>query len=590
MDSHPESVITPPLPADVADALHAIWQGATADSVESETLEIKEDPAHLNHGEGIGGNAQAKLVEKLIDEAICLANGDSAMGHIVVGISDKTGGPSGFTGTDLDTDFIERKIFGGTRPNLRVEASDVNYRGIRLLVIRIPEALSLYTRTLGQARKRRGSECTPLSEEERRAIAQERANPDYSNGASASSVDDIEIAVIGETRRLLRTKRNLVDGSDYVPSTTVGLLRELGLLSRDETTLKRAADILLLPVDRPEVMVRHLWRPMVGADPQVTEIRDPLIVALPRLRRLIEERASQEIERVQFSDGQEEAIPRFPAQAIDEAVTNAFIHRDWQLSRPVVVDQSPSTLKIWSPGPLPPGVDKDHLLTTQSVPRNSRLMAAMRGLGLAEESSRGFDRMWSAMISSGREIPVVRTEDSFVEVVLSAGTPDTEFVTMLHELSKSSSSYVLESVDTLIVLKHLWDAPRVTSAQVEKLTQTSSVETAELMVALQEAGVVKRLPNSSEWVLGPAVDARAGKSRSGSDAVLPAKEVLRRKFASGESVYAAEAAEVLGISRSEVTAILRSLRNDGVAQIDPEGPQRGPRTRWIKLGGKTGRS
>ncbi|MDK8796268.1 AAA family ATPase, partial [Corynebacterium sp. MSK041] len=77
-----------------------------------------------------------------------------------------------------------------------------------------------------------------------------------------------------------------------------------------------------------------------------------LLTALPRLRRLIRERASQEIERVQFDDGQETAIPRFPAQAIDEAVTNAFIHRDWQISRPVVVDQTPRALKIWSPGPL----------------------------------------------------------------------------------------------------------------------------------------------------------------------------------------------------------------------------------------------
>jgi len=503
------------------------------------------------------------------------------MGYIVVGIRDEPGGPDSFTGTDLDAASIERSIFNKTRPNLRVEASAVDFRGTRLVVIRIPEALSLYTRSQGQAKRRRGKNCEPLSEQERRAISLERANPDYSNGISLSTIDDLELAVVEEARRLVKAKRSRTDGSSYAPSSTVGLLRELGLVRPDGRSLKRAAEILFLPAERSALTVQHLWRPIVGADPQVTEISQPLILALPQLRRVIEERASQEIERVQFDDGQELAIPRFPAQAIDEAVTNAFIHRDWQLGRHVVVDQSPRTLKIWSPGPLPPGVDKDHLLTTQSVPRNSRLMAAMRGLGLAEESSRGFDRMWSAMIGSGRGIPVVRAEETFVEVILSAGKPDVGFITMLHELERAGLSAVLSSVDTLIVLKHLWDAPRISRKQVERLTQVSALEATELMETLQEYGIVKRLGDSDEWVAGKALAEFVVAPGNGGPVDMLAVDWLKDKLAMGEAIYAAEAAEKLGMERSLVTEMLRKLRQDGVAQIDPSGPQRGPRTRWI---------
>ncbi|OFO11450.1 AAA family ATPase [Corynebacterium sp. HMSC22B11] len=586
--SHMESPMiddaTPWLPEDVAEALEAIWNGDSAGNVESETLEIKEDPARVQYAPSKADKHRAQLVEKLIDEAVCLANGESAMGHIIVGISDKLTGPEAFTGTDLDTLTIERKILHGTQQQLRVEASELEYHGSRLVVIRIPEALTMYTRTQGQAKRRRGTSCEPLLEAERQALVRERANPDYSNGSSRLQVQDIELPVLEEARRLLRGKRSREDGSDYVPKGANGLLRELGLVGHDGS-LKRAAEILMLPPDKPALTVQYFWRPIVGADPEVSEISEPLLTALPRLRRLIRERASQEIERVQFDDGQETAIPRFPAQAIDEAVTNAFIHRDWQISRPVVVDQTPRTLKIWSPGPLPPGVDRDHLLTTQSVPRNSRLMAVMRGLGLAEESSRGFDRMWSAMIGTGREVPEVRAEETFVEVILSAGKPDVGFIKMLHELEKLPDGEAVRSVGTLIVLKQLWSAPRITKNQVERLAQISSMEAAELMESLQDIGVVARLQGADEWVLGRAV--QQGTASSGgaqpqfaSAATMPTEEWLEEQLRTG-TVRAAEAAEILGIERSEVTKILRKLRERGVARIDPAGPQRGSNTRWI---------
>jgi len=69
------------LAPNVRDALEAIHGGATADSQESLILEFKEDPA-VREGEK---GARAKLVEKLLNEAICMANSEAATGHIVVG-------------------------------------------------------------------------------------------------------------------------------------------------------------------------------------------------------------------------------------------------------------------------------------------------------------------------------------------------------------------------------------------------------------------------------------------------------------------------------------------------------------------------
>ncbi|MDO5032649.1 RNA-binding domain-containing protein [Corynebacterium sp.] len=568
------------LPTHVCDALDAIWKGENADAVESEVLEFKEDPAALPDEKRRGGNPEAAIIEKLIDESVCLANGDSSSGHIILGVSDKVGGPEGFSGTSMDPQSIEKKIFNGTKPNLRVEATEIEFHGTRLIVIRVPEALTFYQRTRGQASRRVGTSCEPVSEETRRAIALARANPDYSNTLSTRSVEDIDLLSLAEARRLLQVKRNTSGENAHVPETTLGLLRELGLLD-ESGRLKRAGEILLLPNEQPHVSIRHLWRSMIGAAPKVTEISAPLIEALPQILRLVSERGGQEIERIQLDNGQESAVPRFPGQAVDEAITNAVIHRDWQLTRPIVIEQSPRTLKIFSPGSLPYGVKASKLLTTPSIPRNGRLMACMRMLGLAEESSRGFDRMWAAMLRTGREVPQVTAEETYVEVVMSAGTPDADFVRSLQHLEEAKGHDAISNLTTLIVLWHLWHAPLITFGQVKEKTHSSDIESEELMNELEELDIITRVRDANEWVLSDFSRKAMGKDAAGELATISVQEWIEERLRAGEKLVTTDLAEETGLERREVTNVLRHLRTLGRAIIDPDGPQRGPRTRWI---------
>ena len=578
MNSTPTS-----LPRDIIDSLDAIWNGKTADSQESSVLEFKEDPisAAMSQSEGkkIPGNPRAKLIEKLIDESICFANGNAATGHIIVGVKDKTPGKDAFTGTDFDAVEIRQKISNSTSPNLRVDAWPLDYRGIQLLAIHIPEALTLYTRKKGQATKRDGTNCRAMSEEERRLIRRIREDDDYSNRTSSLPVEDLPLDVITELRRLLRSYRQRRGIDAATPSGTHALLREVGLLS-DHGILKRAGEILLSPAAPTKVTIRHLWRVMPSSDPQVTEFCSPLLEALPALRRLILERANQEMVRVQFNTGQESAIPRFPAQAIDEAITNAIIHRDWRTEMPIVIDQSPRIMKVWSPGPLVPGVDENRLLTTQSVPRNGRLMATMRSIGLAEESSRGFDRMWLAMLSTGREVPEVIATDEFVEVIFAAGNPDVAFIKAIHELQERFSDEVINNLNTMLVLWKLWHAPLITLKQTAHSTQTSALEARELLNALEGFGVLQQINGSDEWVIS-ATAAKFFGQKSSKTPLVSIQERIEAQLQDGKTVAAAELAEQFGVSRGEITNVLRHLRALGRAQVDPAGPQRGSGTRWV---------
>lgn len=570
----------PGLPDHIRAALEAIHAGATADSQESLTLEFKEDPAGRPGKE----KARADFLGKLIDEAMCIANSEAATGEIVVGVADKTAGPKAFTGTNLSEEDIARSIFNRTKPNMNVSVTSIDAWGARLVIIHVPEARALYTRQDGAAKQRVADSqfsCRPLTEEQRRSIDEARRSPDYSNAASDLDIDDLRLAVIDEARRVLRTHRENSGLGSAVPPTTTGLLRELGLLLHDGR-LKRAGEILLGDPEPTDVVVRYLWRDFPGKDPKAEDISDPVILALPRLKRLIAENGSKEIERVLFDDGREAAIPRFPSQAVDEAVTNAFIHRDWRLPGPVVVEQTTRTLKITSPGPLPPGVHVDRLLSTPSIPRNNRLMAAMRTLGMAEESSRGFDRMWEAMIRTGRDVPEVVETEAYVQVILDAQQPDADFVKGLDRLASRFGEEVVQSVSALIVLWHLKTAPLITEQTAREKTQTTAREVDELMEELVARGVLDPVRDAKEWVL-------SGESRkllglaSGSDlATVSVQEWIEAKLNGGEALQSVDVAEYAGITTEQAGHIFRHLRDLGRAKIDPSGPPRGRGTRWIK--------
>ncbi|APT93815.1 hypothetical protein CPHO_12095 [Corynebacterium phocae] len=566
------------IPDYVKSALSDVYEGATADSVESAILEFKEDPER--RGEG-GANPRAALIETLVKDSICLSNGPEVSGFIVVGVQGKVPGLAAFLGADLDPDDAVKRIYDRTIPNLRVDAFAETVFGVRLLFIRVPEALAFHSRKDGRAWAREGAQCRSVAEEERQALKLARANPDYTNRLGSAAVEDVPLEVIEELRRLLKLKPR---GEELTRGwgTTHGLLRELGLID-PESRLRIAAELLLLPPETGGIRIRHFWRSIPGAELKVTDFDGPIITALPALKRLILESSVTEVTRVQFDDGQEFAIERFPAEAVDEVVTNAALHRDWRLNSPIIVEQSPTILKVTSPGPLPHGVTVGTLLTTESVSRNNRLMSVVRMLGLAEESSRGFDRMWASMLRTGREVPEVIEHPHSLQVILAAGNPDVEFVKALHALERVFPGMVLTSVSTLIVLWHLWQSPLITLEGVCSKTQSPRLEAMALMEVLVDAGLLQRVREAPEWVLSDTARKIMGRGAAAGFSAVTVEDWIREKLQEGLSLSTAEVAEELGVLRPEVTGILRHLRSTGRATIDPNGPRRGPGVRWIGL-------
>ena len=585
------------LPELVRASLFRIADGAIAADLENEALDFKEDPAV--HPEA--RNPDGDLIATLRDTAICLVNGEgtaalaqpqlqgaaswltdiSGDSHIVLGVADKIAGAAAFTGTERATQWIEHKISQGTQPNLRVEAQDFIFQGARLVWIRIPAGLDFYTRPKGDATYRVGSNCMPATEDVRRAIKMRRLNPDFSALPASIAISDLSASALEQARKLLAARYAALGTGETAPQTDTALLRELNLLTTSGGVTK-AAEVLFAAASHGRVGVRYFYRTVPGATPTVTELSDPAIFALQELSSLVRRHGLQELARVDLGSGQEVAIPAFPDQAVDEVIANAFAHRDWAMVAPIVVEQTPGTLSVVSPGGLPAGVSVKKLLTTHSVPRNPTLIGALRLLGLAEESSRGFDRMYAAMLQTGRDVPLVEAEESYVKVVLAAGKPDIAFVQGLAKLAKRVSHEVVYSVATLLVLKHLHHKPLITLNEVVERTETNVLEARELMELLANTEILRSVGGKLEqWMLSSDSSKAFGGESHRRIVHQPVEEWIKERLSAGEALTARGIADATGISRSEVTAVLRRMRGDGEVRIDPNGPERGSNTRWI---------
>ena len=566
----------------LGDALQLIADGTTAASLENETLDFKRDP-HTVTGRGAPGNPRARLIEELVDAVVCFANARG--GRIVLGVDDRTPGEGAFIGTQADPADLRQRIYGNTRPQLTVPIEEIQFLEARLLVITVPEGLDLVTDSKGKALSRIGTSCTPLTEDARRALAHERRNPDLTARPSDRAWQDVAPAAMRQARRLLG---QLVDLRNQMADLDDGsLLRALNLVDRDDRLLI-AGEILFCPPEQD--MLDMLTRPAAGSEPSVRRLREPLVLLLPHALDSVRATIDPEVAHIALAGGQEIALPDFSPIAVDEAVTNALVHRDYSRPERVVIDHSPNALRVWSPGGLPFGVTEDRLLSTVSTPRNATLMSAMQQLGLAERASRGIDRMFREQVRVGQQVPGIRADEYSVEVYFTSGAPNRAFAGFVASLPRA----LRDNVDAMLSLVHLCQRPMLTLAEASRLLQVSDVEARDRLDGLAAGAnaLVERDGDARRgirWRLRPSVASALGTAvqhRARADSARPRVEAHLKEYGwiTNKTIR-----NMFDLDVQQATQVLNELRAANVLIKDPDGPQRGPSIRWLPVKSPKGR-
>lgn len=469
-----------PIPVHVLDALDAVASGAIARSQESETLEFKAE-----------ARDEGETIRVLLDAAICLAN--SRGGTVVLGIDDQAEGPVAFLGTSLSTDLVRRRLHELSQPPLVVTAFEHELGDRRLVVIGVPEGMDMHSDTKGRSSRRIGAECRPLSISQAAALNDDRRRFDWSAEPGELRPEEVSRDAIEAARLMLGRfddeRRALGQASPD------DLLGDLGVLRAGR--LLRAGEVLFCAVhDRPPILYMHSDSP--GGEPGPA-YRDEVagLVAYREVIRRIQQNASPT--SLTLPDGQQLMLHDFPLIAVREALSNALLHRDYRQPEPVVVEHSANVLSFVSPGPLVPGVTRENILHTPSRPRNALLTKVARSLGLAEELSRGVDRMYREMLKLGKQPPEITEDAPFnVRVDLTGGAPNQTVARFVASLPPAAR----DDVDVMLVLFALLQRPAVRGGELASVLQRSQSAT---------ETVVQRMSDPSLDLIVPQ-DRRSGRA------------------------------------------------------------------------------
>lgn len=162
-----------------------------------------------------------------------------------------------------------------------------------------------------------------------------------------------------------------------------------------------------------------------------------------------------------------------PEKAFREAVSNALVHRRWDLPGEIVIRFYEDRIEILSPGELPADISEDEYLNREiSTPRNTTLANIFLRLGYIEHLGTGVRRIRRSYQGEYRQPEFVFTDHS-IQIMLPVLGQQPEL-----------------SEDERIVFDLLKEGSRSRS-RIEKEAGFSRSKTAELLKTLQKKDVIE---------------------------------------------------------------------------------------------------
>ena len=450
---------------DVAGALQQVLEGAIASSLESSTLDFKEEARSVTETERL-----------LRDASICFANSDG--GTIVLGIDDDARGPEAFVGTTFDVQDAQRRIYELTQPSILVTTGELTFGDARLLVISVPRSFEIHADSQGRAKRRVGTDCLPMSPQDQAFLREDRRGVDWTAELSDRRLEELSPEAVDAARRRLRQGGGPTSSLSH--ATDRELLRGLGVVDDRDRLLQAGAALFCERKDgEPWVVYQHRATP--GGEATIVErLTGPLVLVLDRLIELAW--ARRHVTPLNLPDGTQLEVADFPEGAVREVVANALLHREFRLDSPVTVEHSPSVFVVESPGPLVAGVTERNILTHPSKPRNRALFQAARKLRIAEETGRGIDRMFRELLRSGHDSPSISQTVDSTRVAFVGGAPRTQVVRFVEQLP----AHEREDVDTLLVLFTLLTERTTTATGLAPIIQKSETEAEAVLARLAD--------------------------------------------------------------------------------------------------------
>jgi ATP-dependent DNA helicase RecG len=260
-----------------------------------------------------------------------------------------------------------------------------------------------------------------------------------------ATADDIDPTAVTEYRRTRLTK-----SAEELKLKNQGLLLAIGAYVQQRTGNIAVTRTGLLLFGKqaalrrfcPSVRIDYIlvagptWVPDTSQPLRSTEIRQALLLAIPRIAKLILQDLPTTFQLKNRGLRRKET-PAIPERVIREAVVNAVMHRSYRMQEPVQIIRFSNRLEIRNPGHSL--VSDEEFGEPGSRTRNERIAAVLHDCGYAETKGTGIKVMRDQMRSANMTQPIFRSSrqrDSFEVTLLTHHLLDASAVQWLASLQR----------------------------------------------------------------------------------------------------------------------------------------------------------
>jgi len=433
---------------------------------------------------------------EIYEEVVAMANADG--GVLLIGI-ENDGTISGAQPRHEETTDpirLQSAIFNNTSPNINTRISVPEVQGRKVIAIEVDIYPEICATAQGKVIRRiigpDGKPATvPFLPRDQRSRRVDLGLIDFSaqlmEDASFESFDLLEFERLRQTITRLRGDQSLKDLSNEEIAKALQLVETQGdrlvpnvagllLLGREEVVRK------LLPTHEVHFQVLD-----AQGDVKVNDaFHRPLLHVLSEMESRF---AARNEEREVMVGMFRVPVPDYSTIGFREALNNALLHRDYTRLDAVYVQWQPDHLLITSPGGFPVGITAENLLVHEPKPKNPRLAAACKRIGLVEQTGRGVDKIYMGQLRYGRPVPdYTRSDSTGVRVVIRGGKPSLDFSAFVFTQEKADTPLTL---DELILLNTLFFERRVNAEIAGRLIQRGTAEGRAVLEKLHERGMIE---------------------------------------------------------------------------------------------------
>ncbi len=434
---------------------------------ECELVDFKEQLGDKN----LFGKSQRNFSSNYEDfarDVVAFANRKG--GFLVLGIVDGTKelNPD-FKASDEETFKLIRQIQDRTNPSITLTPHTLRVESKDVLVLEIPFSNQLHCTTKGEYLIRSNDGNRTIGPHELATIMSEKGLVAFDAKTWTFSFSSTEKEREGtpvpgwqslaRTRALYTRIQAEKPQSPYLKSTSTEFIETLGLVRDDDgTQLPTTTGVLFIGSDKarrqfPYNQIKYVRYQVDGSYTPYEYTGDLIAMADACYAQLV-----SEINLKEFNFGLfREYVEDYPRIALRELLINALAHRDYSRQQLIQIRKYPSYIEIESPGTFPEGITTENYLR-KTNPRNPNVMDVLREVNYAEKAGSGFDKIFQALITNGKALPVATETDVSVIFRIEAQTLSEKLV----ELSVQYRSLRQRELDleTALVLNAIYTGKR----------------------------------------------------------------------------------------------------------------------------------